>query len=204
MTYQNPNEWKDEAPISPNGDHSSDEGKALHNILQALFLSGELDSSQYRELEDAKLSQAEKRAALVVRERALKRLGLSSLGDYIRAQREYRGLAKKQVARQIKMASSTLTELETGRLSFADLTPSRAVDLAEVIGLKVDLVINYLSRRSDEPWQTEAEGAFYRRQEAKDDSNSAQSPRKTHKPDKVRIVRFVNEFAQEAKQRGLN
>jgi hypothetical protein len=201
---------------SQGGENSQDERiEAVHanNIelpLTKLFESGalELPDHEHSIVEHVQPSEEAKRIGKRVRERILLRLGQSNLGTYISREREAKGIKKKDVLRQVKLASEILAQLEANHLGFFRLPPAKAADLVQVLDLDPVIVLRYLEEtRSPQP-PSRIPAPFFRMNKEAEEGQRVASQRKSEETivgqnRQDSLQKFLEEFRQELARRGL-
>lgn len=212
MTKKNDSLLPDEAWGLSGDEYREDELTGVEKTFQALLQSGVLASPQEKDTEPTEdnLSELAQQIGNRVRTRILDRLGLSTLGAYIKAEREQKRFRKKQVSAQAKLSASVLAELEQGSLSMVDLTVKKAVDIVEAIGLNVQVVVSYLRAETIQTPPSGEATIFYRREldlsskasqpEEKKNFSAAKQPKENGKQ---QIEKFIEDFEKEARRRGL-
>jgi len=146
-----------------------------------------------------------------VQVKVLERLGVPTLGSYIKSERERKGLDKQVVASQLELASTSLTDIERDRLNFFDLTVQKAADITEVIGLNVPVILAYLRatmlltpahQRGEVSrlYRTRLDSVQEKRSHPKD---SAQQGDVIADTTAQRIGKFMDAFLSETTRRGL-
>lgn len=143
-----------------------------------------------------------------VRAKVLSRLGLSTLGGFVAHARDARGLRVRDVARETKLSSEAVTQLETGRMEFFYLSPSRAADLIELLGLDPQIVLRYLRSPSSGQPLREVSARFFRTDKtATEAERLALSKRAMTEAEgqghAERLAEFLPAFLREITQRGL-
>jgi transcriptional regulator with XRE-family HTH domain len=204
------NEWMNNLLPDPN------ELTEFEKMLQALLASGKLELRRKKQAdtptadhEETHPSEEDQQLKLNAWQKMVEQIGIPTLGTYIRLICQRQGLMKKDVVSQIRIASRTLTEIETDKLGFFDLGVEKAVDLAEVMNLNIHIVTNYL-RTTFSPMQPPSEATrLYRfrpdasREEKAETEAGSPLSSDTLEDGKQRIEQFIQDFENEAIRRGL-
>lgn len=193
---------------------SASDMNTVENLLEHLLSTGYLElpisGAGTEELEDLQPSRKARETGKRVREKVLTRLGIPNIGSLIARERELRGIKQIELARKAKLAREILTEIETNRLEFSELTPKKAVDLVQVLGLNPKVVLQYLVSTSLADMSQRTPAPLFRIDRDIDEVKREELEQKaqeelamTGQDKKNKIEQFVQEFVQEASKRGL-
>lgn len=143
-----------------------------------------------------------------VRLRVLSRLGLTDLGSYIARQRNAEKLKPREISRQIKLSREALHELETNRLAFFELPPSKAADLVDTLKLDPGVVLSYLGALDLSQFANAPPTSLFRVDRGLDEEKRMELERQAHtsaegnQDKKQQLEVFVKHFVAELTKRG--
>lgn len=182
---------------------------ALENLLDVGDLELPLTGREAAIYDHIQPSNKAKTIAGRAPARLLDRLGLSTLGAYIAQTRESRGIQRGKLARTLRLAQDVLTEIETNRAGLFVLSPVKAADLVQHLGLDSKVVVNYLMEPNALLTSTQAAAtSFFRIDKEASEKTRRASEEMSHKTStdsdqRQQLEKFLEAFVKELTQRGL-
>lgn len=177
-------------------------------VLTELVRAGLFEFSKSVKEKDAGTNeQLSERAILMgkrIQKRILEKLNIDTLGKYIKAIRKANKYEEVEVARKVKIAREVFSQIEHDQMKFYDLSPQKAANLFEFLGLNLDLVLDFIKKYESTINESQVYSSFYRTKTTLDQGEDRTVGSEILLTTKTEAIdTFLREFVKELQNRGI-